>query len=408
MLAVYIGAALAIALPGLGLRLFAVQVHPALGALASGISLLAAGFLLSWSAEAAEHRIGQALVVALLALITVMPEYAVDIYFAYQAGRQPGSDYTHFAAANMTGANRLLVGFAWPLIVLLNWLKTRQGAIALTAANAGEISFLGLASLYALVILLKNRIDVWDGGALLGIFALYLWRASRQGNTTDGLVEQDHEEEPESGPSGALLALPRRWQLATMALMMACAGAIVLLMAEPFAESLVATGEAFSFNHFLLVQWLAPLASEAPTVTLAVLLVLAGSTRTALGMMLSDKINQWTLLVAMLPLALSIGAGAVGELRLDARQHEEFLLTAAQSLFALSLLLGKRLGIAGALTLLVLFCLQLVMAFIYRDDESRAISHLTQFAVVYLALATLFAFRARRELIELVRATLGR
>ena len=53
-----------------------------------------------------------------------------------------------------------------------------------------------------------------------------------------------------------------------------------------------------------------------------------------LGALISDKINQWTLLVGMLPLALSIGAGSVAVLPLDARQAEEFFLTSGQSLFA--------------------------------------------------------------------------
>jgi hypothetical protein len=37
----------------------------------------------------------------------VLPEYAVDFYYAYAAGQDPSSNYVHYAAANMTGANRL-------------------------------------------------------------------------------------------------------------------------------------------------------------------------------------------------------------------------------------------------------------------------------------------------------------
>ena len=40
------------------------------------------------------------------------PEHAVDIYYTLKAGAEPGSDYVKFAAANMTGANRLLIGTA--------------------------------------------------------------------------------------------------------------------------------------------------------------------------------------------------------------------------------------------------------------------------------------------------------
>ena len=73
------------------------------------------GFLLSWGAETAEQHIAQGLILAVVALVTVLPEYAVDLYYAYKAGLEgPQSQYVHYAAANMTGANRLLVGLAWP------------------------------------------------------------------------------------------------------------------------------------------------------------------------------------------------------------------------------------------------------------------------------------------------------
>ena len=52
----------------------------------------------------------------------------------------------------MTGANRLLVGLAWPLMVFLHWMKDGHRAINLAPANAAEIGFLMLASLYAFVM----------------------------------------------------------------------------------------------------------------------------------------------------------------------------------------------------------------------------------------------------------------
>lgn len=67
---------------------------------------------------------------------------------------------------------------------------------------------------------------------------------------------------------------------------------------------------------------------------------------------LCDKINQWTLLVGALPLVYFLGAGAIEAMPLDARQHEEFFLTAAQSVFAVALLLSLRLSLMRALVLL--------------------------------------------------------
>ena len=85
-------------------------------------------------------------------------------------------------------------------------------------------------------------------------------------------------------------------------------------------------------DEFLLIHWLAPLASEAPAISIAILFVLSGRAAAGLTAMISDKINQWTLLVGMLPLAMSFGASSIMALPLDARQHEEFFLTAALSL----------------------------------------------------------------------------
>ncbi|MFN8558245.1 MAG: hypothetical protein U0531_13185 [Dehalococcoidia bacterium] len=49
---------------------------------------------LTWSAEAAEHDISQSLALAVLALIAVLPEYAVDLTFAWKAGPIPPSPST--------------------------------------------------------------------------------------------------------------------------------------------------------------------------------------------------------------------------------------------------------------------------------------------------------------------------
>lgn len=122
----------AVVLRVIGLRPGPLMDAAVFGMAILGMAILAAGFLLSWSAEAAERHIAQGLVLAAVALITVLPEYAVDIYYAYQAGRAGvESQYVHYAAANMTGANRLLVGFAWPLLVFLHWLNERRQRVEL-------------------------------------------------------------------------------------------------------------------------------------------------------------------------------------------------------------------------------------------------------------------------------------
>ncbi|WP_410651146.1 hypothetical protein [Amycolatopsis sp. cmx-4-54] len=68
------------------------------GLLVFGLAVVTASFLLAWAAEAAQVDISGGLAIA------VLPEYAVDLYFAYAAGSNP--EYVAYAAANMTGSNR--------------------------------------------------------------------------------------------------------------------------------------------------------------------------------------------------------------------------------------------------------------------------------------------------------------
>lgn len=85
--------ALATATPAVVVRLGGLALAPLLGAALFGVAILAAGFLLSWGAEAAERYLATGFIVALVALVTVLPEYAVDFYYALRAGQDPASGY---------------------------------------------------------------------------------------------------------------------------------------------------------------------------------------------------------------------------------------------------------------------------------------------------------------------------
>lgn len=390
--------ALAAMAPAMLFRLNGWNASPLLNTAIFGIAVLAAGFMLSWGAEAAESYISQGLILAIVALITVLPEYAIDMYYAFQAGLAPESNYVHYAAANMTGANRLLVGLAWPLILLLHWWRSRNRVIALAPANIIEIIFLFIASLYAFVIVLKNRIDLFDTIVLVSIFGAYLWQVGRIPK-----VESDDEGEV-PGPAAALTQLKPATEWAWIAGLAVTACTAILVSAEPFAEAIVASGRVLGIDEFLLIQWLAPLASEAPAISVAILFVLSGRAAAGLTAMVSDKINQWTLLVGMLPLAMSFGASSIMALPLDARQHEEFFLTAAQSLFALSLLIRLRFALWAGLALVALFVVQVTIAFVFRDDEARVIASLTMLAWAYLALSIPFFITGLPSLIKAVRS----
>lgn len=368
--------------PAIWFRAAGLAPSPLLGAAIFGTAILAAGFMLSWGAETAEGQISTGLILAVVAIITVLPEYAVDIYYAWRAGQDPGSEYVHYAAANMTGANRLLVGIAWPLLVLLHWWKSQDRAIVLAPVNSVEIVFLLLPSLYAFTILFRDRIGIIDALVLVSIFAAYLWRVS-----TLPKVHEENDPEVEVGLAAEIERLPESRQWALMVGLAVVAAAVILISAEPFAEAMVASGRVLGIDEFLLIQWLAPFASEAPAVTVAILFVLSNRAAAGLTTMISDKINQWTLLVGMLPLAMSVGAGRLMALPLDARQHEEFFLTAAQSLFGLALLVRLRLGLGSAAALALLFLAQVGFAVTFRDNEMLTIKMLTGLGWVYIALA---------------------
>ena len=108
------------------IRLMAIAIGEAdlpapvtVATLCYGLAVVGAAFVLTWASEAAERDLSQSLALAFLALVAVLPEYAVDMYFAWTAGHRP--EYAAYAAANMTGGNRLLVGLGWGTVVGVFW-----------------------------------------------------------------------------------------------------------------------------------------------------------------------------------------------------------------------------------------------------------------------------------------------
>ena len=61
-------------------------LSPGLNAAIFSLGIVGSAFLLSWAAEVAQKDISQGLALAIVALIVVLPEYAVDFYLTWQAG----------------------------------------------------------------------------------------------------------------------------------------------------------------------------------------------------------------------------------------------------------------------------------------------------------------------------------
>lgn len=186
------------------------------------------------------------------------------------------------------------------------------------------------------------------------------------------------------------------------------AALVILCNAEPFSESLVASGKLLGVNEFLLVQWLAPIASEAPEFIVALMFAFRGNAGLALGSLLSSKLNQWTLLVGMIPGVYAVSSGGLSpSINLDTHQFQEILLTAGQSIFAVALLLDLRLHVREAFWLLVLFAAQLLSP-LY-DAQLEAMLGLPHdplrlhyfYAQVYLALAAILMIKNWRKVWQL-------
>jgi cation:H+ antiporter len=164
---------------------------------------------------------------------------------------------------------------------------------------------------------------------------------------------------------------------------------------------LVAIGEAVGISEFLLVQWLAPLASEAPELLVAGLYAWRLNTNAGLGTLVSSKVNQWTLLVGTLPIVFAISSASLHGLPIESRQREELFLTAAQSFFAVAVLSNLSMSVREAWLLFGLFWAQFVVGLVLPEDL-HVVSRLGV-GVVYLAGGVWIFARDRRRLPRLLR-----
>lgn len=382
--------------------------HPEVGApvaaVVFGFGIVASAFLLTWAAEAAQVDLSVGLAIAVLAVLAVLPEYAVDLVFTFRAGQQyaeqgscehGGVNPCSLALANMTGANRILVGFGWPLVVLVATVaavRARRrsataspGRVALKPVMAVDVVFLGLATLYSLTLPLRSSLTLVDAVVFVGIFAAYVWRLARA-----------PREQPDLAGVAAWVADRRKTARRTgVAVLFGTAALVILATAEHFAENLVATGHALGVDEFLLVQWVAPIASESPELVVACLFAARLKAAESLGTLLSSKVNQWTLLVGTIPIVFALSSGTGHGLPLDDNQRLELLITAAQSLFAVAVLIDLGVTAVGATGLLVLFVVQFAASVTLSAEANR---------VVFLVLSALYVVLAIGRLVAVRRA----
>jgi cation:H+ antiporter len=385
----------------------------AVEALLFGLAIVGAAFAISWAAETAQLDISAGLAIAILALIAVLPEYAVDFVFTAQGGNSfqldpscpsplgPGRESPcDLALANMTGANRLLIGIGWSMVVFIGWYRLRRArqlppgrwdGIRLSRDHSIELGFLWVATLYSLTLPLKSSITLVDTLILVGLFVGYTWRVSRAPAEEPHLV----------GPARYLGTFPVAARRLSVVGLFLASGLVILLFAEPFAHSLQEAGKQLGISEFLLVQWLAPLASESPELLVAGLFAWRLNTNAGLGTLVSSKVNQWTLLVGTLPIVFAISSASSHGLPISAVQREELFLTAAQSFFAVAVLSNLSLSLREAGYLFGLFWAQFIVGALV--PESLHAAERIGVGVLYLVLGVMFILRDRRRVPQLVR-----
>jgi cation:H+ antiporter len=404
--------ALGATLPGVVLRLSGAHVSDPLAATLLGVAIVGAAFLMAWAAEVAQLDISAGLAIAVLALIAVLPEYAVGFVFAGKgghaykafgaacqskaavaAGSQPPCS---LALANMTGANRLLIGVGWTMVMLVAWRQRRKRGervkeVVLERSHSVELAFLALACGYSLILPFKRTINLIDAGILMAIFIVYSVRVSRAPAETPHLV----------GPARYLGGFRTARRRAAVVGLLVVAAAVIVLCADHFADSLVATGRSLGVSDFLLVQWLAPIASETPELLVAGLYAWRLNTNAGLGTLVSSKVNQWTLLVGTLPIVFVVASGSLHGLPITGEPRLELLLTAAQSVFAVAILVNLAISNREAVALFVLFVSQFALS-AFSHGTTHDVERIA-YSVLYLAAAAVVLVRDRAGLVRMLR-----
>ncbi len=316
-------------------------------------AVIVSALIMSWAAEAAEFSISQGLAVAIVALLQVVPEFMVEAVIAWRKD-------VNLMLANFTGSNRLLMGVGWPLIFVTAdvYSRIRNGKkihfVQLRPENIVEVLALFISSLYFIVVLLKRDLQIYDGIFLGSVFVFYLYILR--------VLPEEEEEKKED-----LLAMPRaivsvengKKRGLILVTLFLVGGLAMWAVADPFLDSMKHVAATLGISAFVFVQWVAPFLSEFPekvtafywarTIHLAPM---------ALLNMISSKVNQWTLLVSMIPIVYSISMGRVSTIPLDIHHREEILLSMMMTFYGCATLAKLRFTRGDAVILFVLWLAQ--------------------------------------------------
>jgi cation:H+ antiporter len=369
-------------IPGLLVRFTGGAASPPFQLVAYGAAVVAAAFLLAWACEAAQVDFANGLVVSAVAFVAILPEFIVELHFAFIG-------HAEYVTANLTGASRLLLGFcvAMPAALALlpaKWRPPPVGRINLEPAQRLDLAILGLAALWALRGVIRGQLTLLDSAVLISLYILYLRRAAGAGG----------ESPPPMGVAARLAELPKAQRQRWAGGLMLFAAIVILLTAVPFGDAVLGTGALVGISPYLVLQWLVPVATETPELVVAVVLLMHGRGGQSVAVLLAGAVSQYTLALGTLPLAYLAGLGT-GPLPLQPREQIELLLTMGVALYAVAALVTLRLSRGDASLMLALFAAQFLLP-----------TGLTRFviALVFTALAVDVLIAERQTLRSVLRA----
>jgi len=325
---------------------------------ASGV--LSATFLIAWATEVLSFFLSRGLAFAVLALLQVLPEFAVEAVLTRNAAFD--ASQLKFVTANFTGANRLIVGLFIPLVYFMAWSRARKrgqrfSALELPAESSVEVVALVIPTLYSFTFVMRGNLSILDAVLLFSIYAGYLYIAYKLP------PQEEHHEELPLVPRTIRQQSPtlQKWIIFAFFLV---GGALLLVSVEPFVHNTIGLGELLGIPGYFLLQWLAPFLSEFPELITILYWGRTGRAQLGLTNAISSKVNQWTLLIAMIPVVYAFSTWQNGQFSLaihfSEAQRLEILLTAAQGLFAAAALVNLSFHRWEAFTLLGLWAFQLL------------------------------------------------
>lgn len=323
-------------------------------------AIILAAMLIAWAAECGQFFISQGLALAVLAWIQTLPEFAVEAVIAFTAAKDPSK--VHLITANYTGSLRLFVGLGYPLVYFVALFfgrkKRKDSSWVIELEDEHSIAIVSLlpALIYFLVIYFKGTLNIFDGVILGVIYFIYLLFLSKM---------PPHDKE-EISDLGRIPKYVMRHKYPSNAIWITCffiAGAVILYFsAHPFLNSMLAIAVSMGISQFVFVQWVAPFLSEFPEKLSAFYWARkVNKAPMALVNFVSSSINQWTILVAMIPFIYSLGMGKVSVVLFDHHQKVEILLTIIQAYLGFLFLTSMDFKLLEAAGLFILWLIQFLV-----------------------------------------------